>query len=357
MSRPVNRRGFVALAALLIAGCGTGAPPAPDVQAAGGAGDPLAELVSAAQAEGEVVFYGGFAVEILESLQRGFADAYGINLVFQNSVSGQTKQRAEQEITAGRVGTDVIAISDDPAWQEQWAEHFVALTPEEIPAMADVPGDFKGDKWVHAKQDYYGFAYNTDELAAEDIPDDIRQIVTDERYRNRIGTVHPTTSNAFLTWHYLLHEQWGQPEYEAFWREFLGPWGGRTNDSVAPLVNQVAAGELLLAGPTNYGQISGLVSQGAPVDMAYRDPVISLGSSTILFADAPHPNAARLFLNWLLSEEGQAIFCSEQRCASYLELAGESELPPGLEVAPAPAVADVTKLGADYVVPFINSLG
>lgn len=317
--------------------------------------DAFEELVAAAQAEGEVVFYGAQSSEIMEAYTAAFTEKYGIVVSWQRLPAGDAKARVDEEIAAGQLATDVLTLSSDPAWHNKMVDHLAEPDPEVLPALAAVPEELRHGTWVESYQAYYGFVYNTDEWGPDDIPTDLRDLVTKEGVAGRIGTTHPSASNFYATWHSVVYDLWGQESYEEFWQAFIQEQDGFISDSAAPLVQGVAAGELLFVGPTNYGQIGPLVAQGAPVEMVYLDPVLRVPGGMFVFKDAPHPNAAMLFLNWFLSEEGQTILCGAGECGSHLEIPGEVSLPDGIEPI-EPDVARGAELGAEYVIPHFDTL-
>lgn len=352
---------LVTLMAMVLSACGGGSgtttTEGADSANTTGGGDTAAfdELIAAAQAEGEVVFYTAFSNDVMDQLAQGFEDKYGITVSYQRSTSGETKARVEEELAAGRLATDVIRLSSDPLWHDKMIDYLAEPDPARSPALQAVPAELRHGTWTETDQAYYGFVYNTDELAASDVPTDVRDIVNLEGASGRLGTAHPATSNTYATWHTVLYDEWGQDEYEQFWTTFVKDLNGVLSDSSAPLVASVAAGELLIIGPTNYGQMSDLKAQGAPVEMAYIDPVLRVPGAVYTFKDAPHPNAAVLFIDWLLSEDGQTIICGGGNCGSHLDIPGEIELPSDANVIEAP-VEKGAQFGEDYVIPFFNEL-
>jgi iron(III) transport system substrate-binding protein len=363
-------RGTVVLAALacVLAACGDGAttstsgvdegastePNTASTTSAPAESDGFEDLVAAAQAEGEVVFYAAYADEILDAIATAFTDKYDITVSFQRSPSGETKARIEEEIGAGRLNTDVISLGIDPLWQAEMEEHFAELDPAELPSLAAMPEEYRHGTYMEAYQSYYGFVYNTDEMAAEDVPD-VQGIIELEGASGRIGTAHPATSNTYASWHTVLYDEWGEETYENYWTTFVQDLSGVLSDSSAPLVAGVAAGELLIIGPTNYGQVSPLAEEGAPVAMAYIDPVLRAPNGFFTFNESPHPNAAKLFIDWSLSEEGLTILCSGGECGTHLDIEGQIELPSGVEAIEAPAERG-SEFGPSYVIPFFDTL-
>lgn len=71
------------------------------------------------------------------------------------------------------------------------------------------------------------------------------------------------------------------------------------------LSDLVSAGECPLA-INQYGSpIARAIKMGAPVDFVAVNPVVTIGAPAVISKNAPHPNAAKLFVNWITSKEGQ----------------------------------------------------
>ncbi len=71
------------------------------------------------------------------------------------------------------------------------------------------------------------------------------------------------------------------------------------------LSDLVSAGECPLA-INQYGSpIARAIKMGAPVDFVAINLVVTIGAPAVISKNAPHPNAARLFVNWITSKEGQ----------------------------------------------------
>lgn len=83
--------------------------------------------------------------------------------------------------------------------------------------------------------------------------------------------------------------------------------------STTLLTNLVAAGEIPIAIDLYADDVERTKKAGAPVDWMALDPLIVHTIAGGINKNAPHPNAAKLFMDFLLSEEGQRIYLSENR--------------------------------------------
>lgn len=79
------------------------------------------------------------------------------------------------------------------------------------------------------------------------------------------------------------------------------------------LSDLVASGECPVA-INNYGnQVARAQKKGAPTDFVAIEPVVTINAPGVIAKQAPHPNAAKLYLNWITSKEGQESIASRGR--------------------------------------------
>jgi len=74
----------------------------------------------------------------------------------------------------------------------------------------------------------------------------------------------------------------------------------------------LAAGEFSIALNLYDYRINQLKAQGAPVDYLLLDPIMIIPTVLMLARHSPHPHAAALFIDWLISQEGQAVLESAE---------------------------------------------
>ena len=117
--------------------------------------------------------------------------------------------------------------------------------------------------------------------------------------------------------------------------------------SAVPGVQQLAAGAVAVYGPATYLNVTGFTAKGAPIKYLLTDPIVVSVPYAAIVAKAPHPNAGRLFLNYLMSPAGQEI----------LNVNSFSVLPniPGTQSLPR-AAADIDTNEGDKQLPEILSL-
>ncbi|WP_181164661.1 ABC transporter substrate-binding protein [Amaricoccus solimangrovi] len=303
------------LAALLGAsgGLGLGLPAAAQDEA----------LIAAAQEEGHVMLYTASEESIIAALSAAMSDKYGITLEYQRLNSRDVAGRYSAEAEAGKTVADVILTGDPILIDDFSAKGWIApIDASQIPGFDAWPAEFKNDHSVIVSINPQTVAINTDNLKApitswQDLlrPDLKGQIVTVDL--KRVGLV------AFAAYDLML---------KTYGEEFLtklGQQDPRLFDSGPSAIQQLASGAAAAYFPASTTQSQSMIDMGAPVQaiIPEGEPYTGVMSPVAISANAPSPNAARLFVSFVMSEEGQKIL--NEHTASPNNTPGTGELKPG----------------------------
>jgi len=157
--------------------------------------------------------------------------------------------------------------------------------------------------------------WNTRLLSSDQIPDDLWAFAS-PTWKDKLASGNPITGGAAMNWYSWVCECRKQAPPAGRPPSNLGTkWMNamQRNDillpgEVGPLNNTIITGQRDLAVSQWMGSVVEAIKAGAPID--YKFPTQgTIGQSWIagINADAAHPYTARLFLNWLLSREGQIL--------------------------------------------------
>ncbi len=143
-------------------------------------------------------------------------------------------------------------------------------------------------------------AYNTKMVSKEELPKKYEELA-DRRWKGRLH-VDPDD----VDWFDSLAGYWGEKKAIAFMRQLsmLQP-DLRIGKTLSAQL--LGAGEFGIAPYLNGYRIAEMKAQGAPVDFLLMEPVFSKPRVVFLAKHAPHPHAAILFLDWIISEEAQTL--------------------------------------------------
>lgn len=308
---------------LAITACGSGAK--------GGAATPPSstgsDLVKAAQSEGELAVYGAVAPAVLDRVTKSFAERYNIKVSTVRMSSSQLYTRFANEAKSGNPGADVIL----PTFGERDTSVLVGdklITPLQDAGIPGYPADYPKQSVLTdfgtAAVNYVpnGLAFNTDMVKGDEIPTDWSDIA-DPKWKGKLIAAYPNSSPNTLNFFNFLLETEGPDFLKA-----LRANNVKYVDGESPAVQAVAAGEAALAFPGNSPFILPLADKGAPIKYQAIENTSGLRIGAFLAAKAKHPNAARLFLQYVLSEEGAAKFTGEPGLTSPHDVEGMKHVTP-----------------------------
>lgn len=284
--------GSVALALTLFAtACGGGG---------GSAGSEGGDLVEAAQNEGIVTWYVSIPDEPVQAAAAAFEEEYGIPVEVVRMGSPVLAQRYSTERDSGQSVGDLVTIPEAHVLDEYLEKGWIRELPaDQVDNMADWPEEaLHKDAYFLVNSQPIGVAYNTDKLSASDV--ESWEDLLDPKLKGEIDTADP---QSFLSWTELLRIL--KEEYGEEFLEGLADNDIKKVDSAIPGTQQVAAGESLATFPSLPSVVNPLQESGAPVELAYLAPTTGVEQYTAVAEGSPHPNAALLFANFLMSEKGQ----------------------------------------------------
>lgn len=295
-------RALVVLLSLILAGCATegdnvASEPTSTESEPGGAGgetDAWQEVVDAAKAEGALTIYTVKSESVIEPLIEAFGEHYPeIEVEYFRTGTAAVRDRVGAQLAAGSVEGDVIWTAD-VAWTHGLAEEG-EITPPSGPSAESWPAEHMENGVVVASIDPYGFNYNTEIVSPA--PEGWCDLQEYPGGFIPISTANPAEEII------VIEELCG----EEFFTN-VADAGVQIAESVAAHVQAVAAGELAwhLSG-LNF-MVNPLAAEGAPVELVYPDSdVIGVVWPLSVLAQAPHHNAALLFVDFVMSPEGQEI--------------------------------------------------
>jgi iron(III) transport system substrate-binding protein len=260
------------------------------------------ELIEAARKEGSLVYYTANFAEVEREVISAFNKRFPfIKVEMVRAPGGQLITRVKTEAAAGKLAADIVDHSDRGLMLEL-VDLFQDYAP---PNAADyVPDVLVSPKlWPRATL-VWSIAYNT-ELVKKP-PKSWMELTNPEYGNGVIGQVIGPSGGT--TWTRIMFER--QVLGEDYWQRqaatkpVLYPSG-------APLSDALVRGEVQIA-PLLYNIVWTKKRDGAPLDVFFAPegaPINPYASG--ISKTAAHPNAARLFLNWNLSEEGQAFMIKE----------------------------------------------
>ncbi len=257
-------------------------------------------LVAAAKKEGSLLLYTSFAPKDLAVLVQGFEKKYGIKVNNWRASSNDVLQRVMTESTANRFEADVVHISA-PEMEALHREKL--LQPAKSPYFKDiVPAWLPAHReWVSTYLIVFAQAYNTEKVKKEELPKSYRDFL-DPRWKGRLGLEEKSQE-----WFYAVVKSMGEEKGLKFFRDLVVINKPSVRSGHSTLNNMVVSGEVPFALAVYNYMPAQAKRQGAPVDWFVLDPAIARGNGIGLSKKAPHPNAAMLFYDYLISDGQQML--------------------------------------------------
>ena len=293
--KPTRGR-FIALTGALATGVSV--PSIADARRAPVTDADVSKLYDAAKKEGKVVWWTAhFAQEAAEKIRDAFKAKYpGIEVEFIRQTAQVIYQRLTQDLKSGIHEVDVFASTDEA--------HYVELKKQSVlaefqPADIDkLPAQFRNlDPDGYYQLGSLAFViinYNPAKIkpAARWID------LVEPRFKGQLSTGHPAFSGYVGNWVVAMNDKYGWDYFKN-----LAANNPKIGRSVNDTVTDILAGERNIgAGPDNLSLFK--KAAGNSIDIVYpQDGSILIVAPVAVLKDAPHPNAGRLFENFMYSKE------------------------------------------------------
>ncbi|MDP2719770.1 MAG: extracellular solute-binding protein [Dehalococcoidia bacterium] len=324
---------LVLLTALLIASCQPQATPAPVVTARPTVTAPTEkpkpaweveweQAVAEAKKEGTVLIYSTPSGDIIRGLAAAFEKKYGIKVEWVNGRGEELTQRIQAEKSAGINAVDVI-MSGGTTTQTVMKPRGLLGKLDVLLLLPEVtdPKAWSGDAIPYVDKDHTYIAMlatfqryamiNTDLAKKEEITSYMDLL--NPKWKGKMVINDPTvtgTGNAFFN--FLAVDVWDLERTKDFMRKFVAQEPAVTRDRRLQ-GEWVAKGKYAISVATNMETAIEFIKLGSPV--AFADVVeggkIGAGAGGLAVpVKAGHPNASKVFVNWILSTEGHGVFVS-----------------------------------------------
>ncbi len=281
-------------------------------------GSPNSKLIEGAKKEGRLAYWTTMNLTQSKQVVDEFQKKYPfIKAELYRTGGDALFNKILAESRAGRHAWDVIVTRGDfflPLMRKN------LLAPYLSPESKNIPTDFVDEKgyWTAYYVNPYGLGYNTELVKKEEVPKTYEDLLAPRWKGNKISI--DNTAYSFLAG---LISAWGREKAVSYFRKLAAqepvPMRGNTNR-----VQLTIAGEfhLIIAYAAT---IQRSTSKGAPIDWVPLEPAPVQINAIMLGAKAPNSNTGKLFIDFVLSKEGQKM------------LVGFRRIPTRQDVKPDPA--------------------
>lgn len=262
---------------------------------------PHAALYEAAKKEGEVTWYSThLPSEDSELTGRAFTARYpGIKVNVVRTTAQVAYQRLNQDIKAGNPHCDVLSSTDVAHYVDlKQRKLLMKYTPASAAAMDKRLQNVDPDGYYHVGSvAMIGLIYNTTKVKAAEAPRSWADLV-DPKWNGKVSVGHPGFSGFVGVWAIEMRKLYGDG-----WFKKLAANKPQVGRSIIDTVTTVNSGERAIsAGPINLA--AQIAAKGNPLGVVTpKEGTVLMMSSSAIVANAPHPNAAKLFMEFLIDSD------------------------------------------------------
>jgi len=279
-----------------------------------------AALYEAARQEGRLVWYESAPLEPMRAVADAFEQRYpGITVDVMRIVGVQQYQRFLQETAASQHIADILHISDYPSMVDLIEQGH--LVEWRTPEGDRIPEEFRIGYSAYANYTTdVALVYNRTLVTEEEVEllGSSWTSILDPRFKGRFATTTMKCGTCYAIIHMFLDPQF-EDEFGMDFLEAIAEQEPAVYSEILVGLDRTIAGEHAFTfawegvGNTNW-------QRGAPIGWIRPDPTPEFGNSWQGISKyAPNPNAARLFQNWSMSEEGAYVLQQLYGSATTME--------------------------------------
>jgi iron(III) transport system substrate-binding protein len=285
------------------------------------------DLIAAAKQEGKLVMSGPPTPEVRKEVPEAFKRRFGIDVEYIGGRTTELMSRLQSERKVGQYTLDALVAGAQSLYTVAYPDKML----DPIPPVLVHPEALDGTKWMGGRpwfmdpeQQYILrlanyvsslLAVNTQFVKAEEIT--TYRDLLDPKFRGKVSAYDPIRpGTGWNTANYLLSTLGDDYIRSLFQTQQLGV----SNDN-RQLSDWMARGQYPVSIGLGSDEVERLKTDGFPVAVIRDTPdvpgYVTAGFGlAALMNQPPHPNAARLFTNWIAMKEGNEVYCRNQVIAS-----------------------------------------
>ncbi len=300
------------------------------------AGLALALAAGPAAAQQKLYVYTSMKESLIGELRSAFAKKHPeVKMDYQSAGAGKLMAKIAAERESGKILADVLWTSEVPDFYQLKAQGMLLpYTPREIKSLVNPLPEYDGS-FTAVRLGTLGIAYNTRLVKS---PPASWQDLQKPAFKGAFGVANPALSGTAYMSVSLLTKAFG---WEFF--EKLRANGAKMGKGSGQVVDDTASGDLVASLAVDYITLD-KIGKGATLALAYPPEMLVIPSPVAIFKATPNAEAAKKFVDFVLSKEGQTIIAHE----GTLPVRSDVTVPAQYKL---PAVDDAMKraIKIDYV--------
>lgn len=262
-------------------------------------------VLAGAKKEGRVAVYTSLNLKDSVPITQAFEKKYGVKVELWRSSSEKVLQRAVTEARAGRFAVDAFELNGpelEALYREGLLEQFHSPEFKNLP-----PSAFPKHRHYAADRfNFFTIAYNTNLVKPEEVPDSYEDLAH-PRWTGKIGIEASDTD-----WFGSIVKHMGEQKGLALFRK-IAQQKPQIRTGHTLIAELVASGEIPLAATIYNHNAERLLVNGAPIKWKALAPTFGRPNAVAVARRAERPHAALLFVDFMLSLEGQELIKKRNR--------------------------------------------
>jgi iron(III) transport system substrate-binding protein len=273
------------------------------------------EVIEGAKKEGQLVFYSGIPIPDAQSILSALEQKYPfIKTTFYRATGPALVSRIQTEQRAGSHIWDVMNSTGFEPYVLLEQGYFAKHDSPERKFFPEGHKDNEGH-WATMYTSPMIVTYNTRLVSSPDLPREYLDLLQ-PKWKGRLGL-----DSSDFEWYANLRKIWGAEKAQKF-LEGLRKQEVRLVQGRALLTELLTGGEIAILVNNFLQNVIEAKRKGSPVELLALDPVVSAAGLVGINKLAPHANAAKLFVDFVLSKEGQELIVKTDRSSVRKDVAG-----------------------------------
>jgi iron(III) transport system substrate-binding protein len=266
------------------------------------------KVLEGAKKEGKVLVYTSLNTKDSLPMVEAFEKKYGVKVELWRSSSEKVLQRALTEARAGRYAVDAFELNGpelEAMWREGLLDRFYSPQSQNMPRQAFA----KNGAYIADRFNFFTIAYNTKLVKPEDVPNSYEDLLN-PKWVGRIGIEASDTD-----WFGAMVHAMGEKKGLEYFRK-LAAMKPQMRTGHTLMAELVSSGEIALAATIYNHNAERLKVKGAPIEWKALTPTFGRPNGVAIAKRAEHPHGALLFIDFMLSLEGQRLIQKANRVPS-----------------------------------------
>ena len=258
---------------------------------------------SAAGAEQKLFVYTSMKESMIGDLKTAFVKKHpDVKVDFQSAGAGKLMAKIAAERESGKIMADVLWTSEVPDFYQLKAQGILLpYIPQDIKALLNPLPDYDGS-FTAVRLGTLGIAYNT--RLIKEAPKTWADLQK-PAFKGAYGIANPALSGTAYMSVAVLSKAFGWPYFEA-----LRANGAKMGKGSGQVVDDTASGDLVASLAVDYITLD-KVDKGATLALVYPPEMLVIPSPIAVFRNSPNVDAAKKFVDFVLSKDGQMIIANE----------------------------------------------